>query len=84
MTQHSQQRSTQRAAQAANISASDLWLHYYSVGGNVDVFRLDAYLHGAYFLPAYERNVVALALNELTDDLPHCPKAEFIPNPRAD
>ena len=77
MTQHTQQHSTQAAAKAAELTANEIWLHYYSVGGDLDVFELDAYLHGAYPLPAHERDVVALALNELIDNLPPRPKAEF-------
>jgi hypothetical protein len=84
MTQHTQQHSTQIAAWAARLTANDLWLHYYSVGGNLDVFHLDAYLNGAYVLPVGERNTVALALNELIDELPQRPKAEFVNIPLPD
>ena len=76
-TQHTQQLSTRIAAHAAQLTANEMWLHYYSIGGNLDVFQLDAYLHGAYSLPAHERDVVALPLNELIDDLPPRPKAGF-------
>ncbi|RJT79083.1 hypothetical protein D6T63_10635 [Arthrobacter cheniae] len=81
MTQHTQQHSTWLAARAADLSANDLWAHYYSVGGTLESFELDAYLHGMYPLPLGDRNMVALALNELIDDLPRRPKAEFVDTP---
>lgn len=84
MTQESQQRSTSLAAREAEVSAADLWLHYYSVGGNLEVFELEAYLHGVYPLQVWERNMIALALNELIDDLPQRRKAEFAFGPGQD
>ena len=84
MTQESQQRSTSLAAREAEVSAADLWVHYYSVGGNLGAFELEAYLHGMYPLPVRERNTIALALNELIDDLPQRRKAEFMDGPEQD
>ena len=78
MTQQTQQRSAWRAAHAAGLTASDLWLHYHSIGGLLEPLELDAYLHGMYLLPQGERNRVAVALNELIDDLPPRPKADFV------
>lgn len=78
MMQQTQQHSAFLAAQDAALSTEDLWLHYYSVGGNLKAFELGAYLHGMYPLPVGERNTIALALNELVDDLPGCRKAEFV------
>ncbi|WP_247826775.1 hypothetical protein [Arthrobacter antioxidans] len=72
-----QQHSAQLAATAAGLTAQELWLHYFSVGGNLRAFELDAYLHGAHPLPAGERNLVAHALNEMIDALPPRPKAAF-------
>lgn len=73
-----QQHSTWLAAHAAGLTAEDLWLHYFSIGGNLQAFELDAYLHGICPLPQGDRNMIALALNELIDDLPPRPKAEFV------
>lgn len=78
MTQRTQQHSTWLAAREAGLAADDLWLHYFSVGGNLQPFELEAYLHGMYPLPVGERNTIALALNELIDDLPQRRKAEFV------
>ncbi|RJT96500.1 hypothetical protein D6T65_15240 [Arthrobacter frigidicola] len=81
MTQHSQQFSTWLAARAAGLTADELWLHYYSVGGNLDVFELDAYLQGLYPLLLGERNTIVLALNELIDDLPQGRRAAYVDEP---
>lgn len=70
MTQETQQQSVRLAAREADLTADELWLHYYSIGGNLTAFELDAYLHGMYPAPAGEQNMIAWALNELIDDLP--------------
>ncbi|WP_104165728.1 hypothetical protein [Arthrobacter sp. SX1312] len=77
MTAQAQQRSARFAADAAELTVQELWLHYFSIGGNVRAFELDAYLNGVYPLPVGDRNLVALALNELIDDLPQRPRAVF-------
>ncbi|MHA7209805.1 hypothetical protein [Arthrobacter sp. MDT1-65] len=94
MTQHTQQHSSWLAASAADLTANDVWLYYFSIGGTLEAFELDAYLHGAYPLPQGERNMIALAVNELIDDLPRRfvadggslqrPKAEFTDIPLQD
>ena len=87
MTPQTQQHTTWLAAHDADVTAEELWLHYYSIGGNLTAFELDAYLHGAYRLPVAERNAIAWALNELIDDLPqsfglHRFRAEMANDPR--
>lgn len=78
MTAQSQQHSTWWAAHSAGLTANDLWLYYFGIGGRLETFELDAYLHGLYFLPQGERNMIAAALNEMIDELPRRPKAEFV------
>lgn len=70
MTEQTQRQSTLLAARDADISVNELWLHYYSVGGNLTAFEVDAYLHGVHQLPVGERNTIAWALNELIADRP--------------
>ncbi|MHA7190062.1 hypothetical protein ACX80N_07200 [Arthrobacter sp. MDT2-16] len=85
MSRESQQRSARCAARSAGLTAENSWSYYYSVGGTLDILQLDAYLHGLYPLAQAERNTVALALNELIDDLPRPgPKAEFVHAPWPD
>lgn len=84
MSQYTQQHSTWLAARAADVTSDDLWLHYYGVGGDLDAFELDAYLNGVYELPVTDRNLIAIALNELIDELPQRPRAEYEKTPRPD
>ncbi|WP_104168003.1 hypothetical protein [Arthrobacter sp. SX1312] len=84
MTSQTQQQSSWLAAHHAELTAGDLWLHYFSIGGYLTEFELDAYLHGMLPIPQGEGNTVALALNELIDDLPRRPRAEYVQGPSAD
>ncbi|OUM42512.1 hypothetical protein B8W73_06600 [Arthrobacter agilis] len=60
---------TYDAIQRANISTGELWLHYFSMGGGVDEYEVNAYLHGLIDLPEHERDCISQAVNELFDDL---------------
>lgn len=84
MSQHTQQHSTWRAAHDARLGAHDIWWHYFSISGNLSVFEVDAYLHGMYPLNVDERNLIAIAVNELVDELPGRSKAEFVEYPAED
>jgi hypothetical protein len=73
----SQQRAMLRSAvQAAGISVGDLWLHYFSLGGAVGEYEVEAYLQGLLALPALQRDVLALAANELIEEIPR-PRAPY-------
>lgn len=82
MTAQTQQHSTWLAFTDSALTVEDLWLYYFGVGGDLEVFELGAYLHGMYELSQYERNAVAVALNEMIDDLPQSRRAEFVHPPR--
>lgn len=75
MDHETQRHSTWFAARDADITVAELWLKYYSVGGNHPEFDIDSYLHGLAPLPVTERDLLAMALNELIDDLPRRPRA---------
>jgi hypothetical protein len=47
------------------LSLQDLWLAYVGVGGNAGSFEIEAFIQGAYGLPALERALLATALTEL-------------------
>ena len=66
---HDQYALTFDAMQRANISTGELWLHYFSMGGRIDEYEVNAYLHGLIDLPDNERDCIAQAVNELFDDL---------------
>jgi hypothetical protein len=62
---------------AAGIDRPRLWLYYFSIGGDVSEFELDAYLHHSMLLPRLQRDILAQAANELLADLapPRAPYA---------
>lgn len=51
----------------------DLWLRYFSIGGMVGEYEVDAYLQSLHSLPALQRDLLAHAANELIDELPALP-----------
>ena len=72
-----QQRAMLRSAvQAAGISTGDLWLHYFSLGGSAGEYELEAYLQGLLSLPETQRDLLAMAANELIDNIPR-PRAPY-------
>jgi hypothetical protein len=55
--------------QEAGLSHSELWLRYFEIGGMSTGFELEAYLSGALVPSAYDRDVIAHALNERFSEL---------------
>jgi hypothetical protein len=60
-----QRRQLQSALTAARISTGDLWLYYFGIGGSVGEYEVEAYLQGLLSLPELQRNLLAMAANEL-------------------
>jgi hypothetical protein len=52
-----------------HIKAHQLWLYYFSMGGNVDELEVSAYLHGLMPLPAVDQDLLALAVAEMYADI---------------
>ncbi len=61
---------------AAGIDRGRLWLYYFSIGGDVSEFEVDAYLHHSLTLPRLQRDLLAQAANEILIDLAP-PKAPY-------
>ena len=57
------------AFEATGFTVDDLWLRYFSIGGNAGRFEIDAYLNGAIALPPLEHDMVAHAINERLDEI---------------
>lgn len=57
------------AFDAADVSVDDLWLRYFSLGGDVGRFEMDAYLNGAITLPPLQHDMLAHAINERLDEI---------------
>lgn len=61
----------------SGLSVGDVWLRYFSLSGDVDEYEVEAYLTGIMPLPPLECDLIALAVNELIDDLPPRKRAPF-------
>lgn len=73
-----QRRRLRAVLDDVDLSVPELWLRYFSLGGNAGQFEVEAYIHGATALPAVQRDLLAQALNELLDELsPGHPRAPF-------
>jgi hypothetical protein len=46
------------------------WLNYFSIGGAVGEYEVEAYLQGLLSLPRLQRDLLAMAANELIDAVP--------------
>lgn len=60
-----QRRRLQAALTAAQVSTGDLWLYYFGIGGSVGEYEVEAYLQGLLSLPELQRDLLAMAANEL-------------------
>jgi hypothetical protein len=61
---------------ASGVSIPELWLKYFGMSGDAGEYEVEAYLQGLLSLPPVQRDLLALAANELIDDLPR-PRAPF-------
>lgn len=71
-----QRRRLQEAISAAGIPVSALWLRYFAIAGDAGEYEVEAYLQGLLSLPPLQRDLLAMAANELIDDTPR-PRAPF-------
>ncbi|MCU1518586.1 MAG: hypothetical protein JWQ75_3307 [Pseudarthrobacter sp.] len=60
-----QRRRLKAALTAAGISTGDLWLYYFGLGGSVGEYEVEAYMQGLVSLPQLQRDLLAMAANEL-------------------
>ena len=73
-----QSRLLHHALDSAGIGTGDLWLRYFSIGGNAGEYEVDAYIQTILSLPPSERDLLAHAANELIDELPARPRAPYL------
>lgn len=57
------------AFQAAPLTLEQVWLKYFSIGGQAGLTEVQAYVYGALSFPALERDLLAHALNESLNTL---------------
>lgn len=65
-----QARLLRRALEGAGLGLHEVWMHYFSIGGNAGEMEVEAFLHHALPLPPMERDMLAHAVNELIDHRP--------------
>ncbi|WP_267276187.1 hypothetical protein [Arthrobacter sp. CDRTa11] len=73
-----QSRRLREALKASDLGIGELWLNYFSLGGSVGEYEVEAYLQGLLSLPPTERDLLAMAGNELIDRVPriHAPYSD--------
>lgn len=72
---YEQARRLGETMRSAIIHRGDLWLQYFSIGGTISEFELDAYLNHSLRLPPLQRDLLSQAANEILADrtLPPAP-----------
>ncbi|MHA7222189.1 hypothetical protein ACX80S_07690 [Arthrobacter sp. RHLT1-20] len=64
-----QRRQFEASLRRADVSMEEVWLRYFTLGGEAGQLEVEAYIHGAMALPALQRDILAHALNERLDEL---------------
>jgi hypothetical protein len=62
-----QRERTAQAFRQSDLDVDELWIHYFSIGGDAGAMEIDAYLHGSYMLRRIQRDLLDHAINELGD-----------------
>ncbi|MGY1697798.1 PP2C family protein-serine/threonine phosphatase [Geodermatophilus sp. SYSU D00814] len=57
------------ALRHADLTLDQLWLRYFELGGNADLFDLETHLGGLACLPDLDGDLLAVAVNERLDEL---------------
>ena len=68
-TADAQRHALQIACRRANLSLDQLWLAYFTLGGEAEPVEVEAFLQGLMPLPAVQRDILTHAVNERLDDL---------------
>lgn len=74
------------ALSAADISVGELWLRYFSMSGSAGEYEVHAYVQGLISLPVTQRDLLALACNEIINETPplYAPFADQVDGTRAE
>ena len=60
-----QRERTAKAFRQADLEVEELWMHYFSIGGDAGAMEIEAYLHGSYMLRPIQRDLLDHAIYEL-------------------
>ncbi len=52
---------------AVDITVGELWLQYFGMGGSAGEYEVQAYVEGVLSLPVSDRDLLAMAANEMVD-----------------
>ena len=66
------------ARRRSEWTITELWVQYLAVGGSLDLFTLEAYLHGLALLPPSHQDVLANALDERLHDLYQAARVPYL------
>ncbi len=72
-----QRRGIAAAARRAELTAPQLWLRYFTLGGAADPARVEDYLQGGELLPVAQADLLAQAVNERFDELLRMRRAPY-------
>lgn len=53
----------------AELTVSELWLRYVALGGNSDLFDVDAYLAGLLPMSGFDQQALSVAVNERLEEI---------------
>ncbi|APX02816.1 hypothetical protein [Arthrobacter sp. QXT-31] len=60
-----QRERTAKAFRSTDLEVDELWMHYFSIGGDAGAMEIEAYLHGSYMLRPIQRDLLDHAIYEL-------------------
>jgi hypothetical protein len=60
-----QRELTAKAFRHAELKVDELWMHYFSIGGDAGAMEIEAYLHDSYMLRPIQRDLLDHAIYEL-------------------
>jgi hypothetical protein len=60
-----QRERTAKAFRQADLEVDEVWMHYFSIGGDAGALEIEAYLHGSYMLRPIQRDLLDHAIYEL-------------------
>ena len=66
------------ARHRAGYTVTDLWVDYLALGGRLDLFTVEAYLHGLVPLTEAQQDILANAVNERLEDLYQAAKVPYL------
>ncbi|NJC22599.1 hypothetical protein BJ994_001675 [Arthrobacter pigmenti] len=75
--EETQRRLIGKAVRHSRLAINDVWMYYFSIGGTVGEYEIEAFLHASYSLPPLQRDILAHAVNEMIDELAPPPRAPY-------